>query len=224
MAKITFRKAFQGRFDGNSASQKGLTLIELALVVGIFALIILASLIALNALMEQRRVTQAVTDIASIRSAVTKWSAGGPVTIIKYVSGEPTVDTERTLRRWSQLAGFLPEPLERLAEKQQTLRIEAASPWGSFYQINILPVLAVAGRCLPGTGLGIGTPPCQINPNQGKRVIVGNPRIWAMTVDVPPKDLAEPLGNALRNSGALAVSIVVPGGFAPGTIGITFIE
>ncbi len=181
-----------GDLKKNLHSQRGVTLIESALVVSIIALIVLASLIALNALMEQRRLTQTVSDIVSIRSAVTKWCAGGPVLVVDYSSGRPVLDIDRTLTSFSQLAGFLPDPLEILAQKNTTLRLAHANPWGGNY-IIFPPLFAT-----DNTPLG---------PVLSAQV---QPRVWSLTVTNIPGDLLEPLANQLRNTGASTVSTIPP--------------
>ena len=129
-------------------SQRGVTLIEAALVISIIALIILATLLALNTFMSQKRITQAITDVTVIRSAVSKWTGGGFVT---YISGEectgmdedrvctPTVDMVRSLRRFDQIGGFLTEPMRTLAREEgdsDTGILTEANPWGGSYMIT----------------------------------------------------------------------------------------
>ncbi len=136
-----------GNLKKSSHSQRGVTLIESALVISIIALIILATLLALNTFMSQKRITQAVTDVTVIRSAVSKWTGGGFVT---YTSGQnctgqgenrvctPNVDTVRSLRRFDQIGGFLTEPLRTLAREEgdsNTGVLTEANPWGGSYTI-----------------------------------------------------------------------------------------
>ncbi len=110
--------------------QRGITLVEAALVVSIVSLIILAALLALNTVTEQRRVTQATNDIANIRSAVSKWAAGG---LLWYdtVVGTLTTTSTQSLKSFEQIAYFLPDPLRQKATNNPTL--PDANPWQGHY-------------------------------------------------------------------------------------------
>ena len=190
------RAASRGRAGDRKKSlhsQRGVTLIESALVISIIALLVLASLLALNALMEQRRLTQTVSDIVAIRSAVTKWCAGGPILVVDYSTGQPVPDESRTLRNFAQLAGFLPDPLETLAQKNMTLTLLHATPWDGAYHIL--------------------TPEFDREQARDGTLILHRdvrPRIWTLTVTDIPGDLLEPLANQLRNTGAYFVSTIPP--------------
>ena len=121
------------RAVGAIGNQRGVTLIEAALVVGILALIIIAAMIALNAATSQRRATQAVTDIASIRSAVSRFAAGGPLTGFGSGSGTGYMKTAKDLTDWKQIAGFLPAPLESKATATSGKTLADANPWDGDY-------------------------------------------------------------------------------------------
>lgn len=113
------------------AQQRGITLVEAALVVSIVSLIILAALLALNTVTEQRRVTQATNDVANIRSAVSKWAAGG---LLFYAPTGPStapVANVQTLKNFKQVAYFLPDPLRNKAASNPTLK--DANPWQGNY-------------------------------------------------------------------------------------------
>ena len=114
------------------AQQRGITLVEAALVVSIVSLIILAALLALNTVTEQRRVTQATNDVANIRSAVSKWAAGGLLYYGNVVlTGTATTPSSQNLANFDQIAYFLPDPLRAKAGSNPTL--EAANPWQGNY-------------------------------------------------------------------------------------------
>ena len=113
------------------ARQRGITLVEAALVVSIVSLIILAALLALNTVTEQRRVTQATNDVATIRSAVAKWAAGGLLYYQPSVSGTVTTGSDQTLDKFKQIAYFLPEPIRGKAESNSVLA--NANPWQGDY-------------------------------------------------------------------------------------------
>ena len=111
--------------------QRGITLVEAALVVSIVSLIILAALLALNTVTEQRRVTQATNDVANIRSAVSKWAAGGLLYYQPNVTGTLTTGNDQTLENFDQIAYFLPDPLRAKAQSNSTLA--NANPWQGDY-------------------------------------------------------------------------------------------
>ena len=113
------------------AQQRGITLVEAALVVSIVSLIILAALLALNTVTEQRRVTQATNDVANIRSAVSKWAAGGLLFYAPSVTSTSTTANEQTLKNFDQIAYFLPDPLRNKAAANPTL--QDANPWQGNY-------------------------------------------------------------------------------------------
>lgn len=123
------------------ARQRGITLVEAALVVSIVSLIILAALLALNTVTEQRRVTQATNDVANIRSAVSKWAAGGLLYYGNVVVTTVTSASTQTLENFDQIAYFLPDPLRTKATATPTL--VAANPWQGNY------VYAAATLALP---------------------------------------------------------------------------
>ena len=125
-------------------SQKGVTLIEVGLVLAIIVTVIVASVVTLGVILEQRRVSQAIVDIVSIQTAITKWTDGG---LIYYgasltVEGATPGTTEtltpdpRNLGKWSQISALLPLPMQTLAENEGTLVLANANPWGESYEIK----------------------------------------------------------------------------------------
>lgn len=171
--------------NARAGRQRGVTLIESALVISIIALIILAALLALQTWMAQERITQAVTDVTVIRSAVTRWTGGGFVTYpnpsAPVINGEPNPvkDPERSLTRWNQIGGLLPEPLRTLARQNGiTTTLSRANPWDGEYR------LATAGT--------------------------SKPREWSLTVTKVPETYGEAFVNQLKAVGALRAE-EVPG-------------
>ncbi len=159
---------------------QGVTLVEAALVVSIISLIILSALLALNTVTEQRRMTLTATDVVSIRSAISKWAAGG---LLKYTSvtvttgggGTENQENARTFQKFEQIAGFLPDPLQNLADNDQDLTLSGANPWSGDYRIR------------PLTN--------------------SEPRQWTLEIHDVPEILAEALANQLRNSGSENASV-----------------
>lgn len=141
-AKLWNRLPQPGFSLGNrhASAQRGVTLVEVTLVTGMIAVIVLASMMTLNVTLEQRRVNQAIVDVVSVYTAVTKWSNGGVVYYGVIPADPPEDDPEpdpRNLQKWSQIAPLLPPSLRDLADDQDTLRIITANPWGGDYEIRV---------------------------------------------------------------------------------------
>ncbi len=125
-------------------SQKGITLIEVGLVLAIVVTVIVASVVTLSVILEQRRVSQAIVDIVSIQTAVTKWADGGLIyygaslTVEGATPGtlETLTPDPRNLNMWSQISALLPPPMRTLADNESTLILAKASPWGESYEIK----------------------------------------------------------------------------------------
>lgn len=126
------------RTDGTGVLRdlRGVTLIESAMVIGIISLVILGALLALETVTEQRRMTQTAQDIALIRSAVSKYTAGGLVTY-------PATVTGRNMADWDDISGFLPGSLGLLADGNATLTMATGNPWSEDY-IIVVPTAATA--------------------------------------------------------------------------------
>lgn len=122
-----------------SKVHRGVTLVESALVIGIISLIILAALLALEAVTEQRRMTQVVTEVAVVRSALSKWAAGGPLIYPDVASGSERAPSSRNLRRFNQLSGFLPGHLGIAAAGANAFNLEGINPWSEDYDLSLTP-------------------------------------------------------------------------------------
>ena len=150
------------------------------MVAGAIALLAVLALVAFNSLMDQKRLTQTAADIVSIRSAVNQWRAGGVITVVK----SDAIDRDRTLGKWNQLSGFLPNHLDRLAQRNGTNLLEAANPWGGNYSI-----FTPNGRRMPVLPTG-----------HRLRLIGGGVNTWFLNITGIPEDLVTPLSNQIRNS------------------------
>lgn len=96
--------------------QRGVTLVEATLVIGILSLIILAALMMQETVVNQRRMTQAIADVGAIRSAVS-------------LSGLSTPN-------WNQIAALLPGRLELIASESANRTLPKANPWGESYVLG----------------------------------------------------------------------------------------
>ena len=108
------------------------------MVIGIISLIILTALLALEAVTEQRRLTQAVTDVANIRSAMSKYATRGMLVYPPVDDGTGNFQpTARDLRWWSQISGLLPGQLGIIAETTNRKTLERANPWSLDYTFGL---------------------------------------------------------------------------------------
>ncbi len=131
--------------DLQSKEQKGLTLLEVGIVIAVFALIIIGVLTAVAVVNASSRNTQVVSDLGNIRSAIVKWSAGGPVFIpartvpsFTTAGGGMADMIGRELMGWNQFAGFLPGPLQAVGALTLTgPTLDSANPWGGHYQLIV---------------------------------------------------------------------------------------
>ena len=128
--------------DGVSRARKdqsGLTLIELALVITVHGLILLAVLIAYQLVVDQRKLTELATEIAVIRHAVTNWASGHRLYYPQLGTDtdyDPLRDDTRTLVSWSQIAGFLEIPMSSMARGETTMTLATANPWDGNYVLS----------------------------------------------------------------------------------------
>ena len=134
------------RFRGAAAprSAKGLTLIELGFVIIILAVIVAVALALYNTVSTNKKVSDVVTDVANIRSAVAQYAGGLP--LMGLVGREKTddgtlgaeVNRAETDLKWPEIAPFLPGRLSTQASKtglEQAL--ENANAWDSTYSIAV---------------------------------------------------------------------------------------
>ena len=129
--------------DGVSRARKdqsGLTLIELALVITVHGLILLAVLIAYQLVVDQRKLTELATEIAVVRHAVTNWASGHRVYYPRIgadTDTDPLRDDPKTLSSWSQIAGFLDMPMAGVAKSETTMTLTGANPWDGNYVLAV---------------------------------------------------------------------------------------
>lgn len=161
---------------GSHRRQRGVTLVEMAMVIGIISLVILGSLLALESVTEQRRMTQAVQDIAMIRSAVSKFAAGGLVVYPGSGTGDTAISDTRNLADWGDLAGFLPGSLGIQTSGSTSATVSTGNPWSEDY---VLSVPAAVGSGTAGSAK------------------------WTLTLNGVPTDLAPILVKQLDLNGAL---------------------
>ena len=113
---------------------KGVTLIELAFVIGIIAVILVAVLGIFNVVKRTQTLTDVTSDVAVIRQAVSTWASGGPIT---HTAADTTKGFE-SLSSWSQLAGFLPGSLGQQARDKGPMDLlVAVNSWGCTYDLQI---------------------------------------------------------------------------------------
>lgn len=153
-------------------SHRGVTLVESAMVIGVISLVILGALLALESVTQQRRMTQAVTDAAMIRSAISRWAAGGllsyPPVVTGSGTGAMTATAASDLTRWDQIGGFLPGALGLAAERDTDTLLENVNPWSSNYRFTIT---------------------------------TGGSAIWTLNIEGVPDGLADLLGKQLLLNG-----------------------
>lgn len=117
----------------NTGRNKGVTLIELAFVIGIIAVILVAVLGIYNVVKRSQTLTDVTSDVAVIRQAVSTWASGGPIT---YTAN----DIDRgfaSLTGWDQLAGFLPGSLGQQARDGSVDGVlTAVNSWGCTYELE----------------------------------------------------------------------------------------
>ncbi len=129
-------QSFIRRKEGRKERKAGLTLIEIGIVIAVFALILIGILTALGVANQSREMSGLSGDLSNIRSAITKWSAGGPVNITKNV-GTATAPVFKNfgLSKFSQIAVLLPTPLRGAADKASAT-LTGANPWGGNYVLT----------------------------------------------------------------------------------------
>ena len=125
----TFRRFHSVRPGKKASLCKGVTLIELAFVIAIIAIILVAVLGLYKVVKGSQQLTEVTSDVAAIRQAVSAWASGGPLTN----SGDiPSLDS------WDQLAGFLPGILGRRARNDGTeMSLMNVNSWGSTYDFAL---------------------------------------------------------------------------------------
>lgn len=163
---------------------RGLTLIESAVVIGILSIVVLGVLLTFETVTEQRRVTEVVQDVSSMRAAVSRFATEGLVVYDGGFDADDPADRNsytvsmRSLQRWDQLAGFLPGTLGTLAGATGGPAMIRSNPWGGTYSL--------------------------IMPNSsGPNVASAK---WAIRVDGVPDDLAPAISKQLLLSGATAAA------------------
>ena len=118
----------------NTGRNKGVTLIELAFVIGIIAIILVAVLGIYNVVKTSQTLTDVTSDVAVIRQAVSTWASGGPITR----SQEDLNRGFESLTGWGQLSGFLPGSLGQQARNIQDGNVlTAVNSWGCTYDFQI---------------------------------------------------------------------------------------
>lgn len=127
----TFHTAHKAR--SSTGRNKGVTLIELAFVIGIIAVILVSVMGVYNIVQRNQTLSDVTTDVAVIRQAVSTWARGGPITY-------SATDIDRgftSLTGWDQLAGFLPGDLGQQARLGGDARVlTAANSWECTYELE----------------------------------------------------------------------------------------
>ena len=112
---------------------RGVTLIELAFVIGIIAVILVSVMGVYNIVQRNQTLSDVTTDVAVIRQAVSTWARGGPITY-------SATDINRgftSLTGWDQLAGFLPGSLgDEAREVGNETVLTAANSWECTYELE----------------------------------------------------------------------------------------
>ena len=122
---------------------RGLTLIELGFVIVIFAVIVAVALALYNTVSTSKKITDVVTDVANVRSAVTQYAGGHPL-IGPLGRSDPTgaspVLHQRTKDEfdWAELADFLPGRLGDQAALEGGKDLANANAWKSTYTLDII--------------------------------------------------------------------------------------
>ena len=117
----------------SNGRNKGVTLIELAFVIGIIAVILVAVLGIYNVVKQSQTLTDVTSDVAVIRQAVSTWASGGPITY----SAQDIDRGFTSLTGWDQLAGFLPGSLGQQAREGGVDGVlTAVNSWGCTYELE----------------------------------------------------------------------------------------
>ena len=111
---------------------RGVTLIELAFVIGIIAVIVVAALAVYNAVRSSQDLTTAVADVSAIRTAVSNWAGNEPV--FRDPPGQTTSNTPSTkLENLAQISRLLPGKLRQRASTG--LELGGVNPWQGSYRV-----------------------------------------------------------------------------------------
>ena len=122
---------------------RGLTLIELGFVIIILAVIVAVALAFYNTVSTNKKITDVVTDVASVRSAVTQYAGGNPL-IGPLGRSDPTGVSPALFSRekgdfnWDELAQFLPGRLGAQAALEGGKDLANANPWKSTYTLDVV--------------------------------------------------------------------------------------
>ena len=104
---------------------KGVTLIELAFVIGIIAVIVVGALAIFNAVRASQDRSTALQNVGTIRSAIATWAGDKPLGF----------GLETGLQTASQLSPWLPGRLGTSATTNNLI-LQAANPWEGNYEVR----------------------------------------------------------------------------------------
>ena len=124
----TFRDVHRASRQKTGRS-RGVTLIELAFVIAIIAIVLVAVLGLYTVVKRTQELTEVTSDVAAIRQAVSTWASGGP--LIERGFGLAPLES------WDQLAGFLPGSLGQQAAKTSGTDLTNVNSLGCSYSILV---------------------------------------------------------------------------------------
>ena len=114
---------------------RGVTLIELAFVISIIAIIVVAALAIFNAVTASQNRTTALQNVGSIRAAVATWAGDKPLGM--------GAGNEDGLKETAQLRPWLPGRLGTSAD--DSLYLRNANPWQGDYELQAADAGATSG-------------------------------------------------------------------------------
>ena len=117
-----------------SRRASGVTLIELAFVIGIIAIIVIAALAIFNAVRASQDRSTALQQVSAIRAAIATWAGDGPANI----GIAPTSDQRYApLQFGAELEPWLPGRLATAANLATSdLTFDNANPWNGNYVLQ----------------------------------------------------------------------------------------
>jgi len=108
--------------------RKGVTLIELAFVIAIIAILVVAALAVYRAVSQTLKINGAVRDVATIRQAMKNFAGDDQI-----CCGEDTAN----LTQWFQIRGFLSGALRDKAQNGTSATLTRVNPWQGDYSFSV---------------------------------------------------------------------------------------